>query len=105
MLKFLPPENEWPLRLARPIKQCSEHVSMKMQQLIQNVVDTTEIPKEVLLRKKWMNALYQHVVFHGDEQDLPEYLLGWRYQRLTQPLIQILREDEDFLMNQMQVAR
>jgi hypothetical protein len=49
-----------------------------------------------LLRKKWMNALYQHVVFHGDEQDLPEYLLGWRYERLTQPLIQILREDEDF---------
>ena len=105
LLKFLPPENEWPLRLARPIKQCSENVSMKMQQLIQNVVDTTEIPKEVLLRKKWMNALYQHVVFHGDEQDLPEYLLGWRYERLTQPLIQILREDEDFLMNQMQVAR
>jgi len=105
LLKFLPLENEWPLRLARPIKQCSENVSMKMQQLIQNVVDTTEIPKEVLLRKKWMNALYQHVVFHGDEQDLPEYLLGWRYERLTQPLIQILREDEDFLMNQMQVAR
>lgn len=105
LLKFLPPENEWPLRLARPIKQCSENVSMKMQQVIQNVVDTTEIPKEVLLRKKWMNALYQHVVFHGDEQDLPEYLLGWRYQRLTQPLIQILREDEDFLMNQMQVTR
>ena len=105
LLKFLPPENEWPLRLARPIKQCSENVSAKMQHLIQDIVDTTEIPKEVLLRKKWMNALYQHVVFHGDEQDLPKYLLGWRYERLTQPLIQILREDESFLMTQMQVER
>ncbi|MBK0062232.1 MULTISPECIES: ribonuclease D [unclassified Acinetobacter] len=105
LLKFLPPENEWPLRLARPIKQCSENVSTKMQLLIQNIVETTEIPKEVLLRKKWINALYQHIVFHGDEQDLPDYLLGWRYERLTQPLIQILREDEHFLMTQMQVER
>ncbi|MBJ9984515.1 HRDC domain-containing protein [Acinetobacter sp. S40] len=105
LLKFLPPENEWPLRLARPIKQCSENVSTKMQLLIQNIVETTEIPKEVLLRKKWINALYQHIVFHGDEQDLPDYLLGWRYEKLTQPLIQILREDEHFLMTQMQVER
>ncbi|WP_130802770.1 ribonuclease D [Acinetobacter ihumii] len=105
LLKFLPAESEWPLRLARPIKQCSEHVSIKMQQLIQDVVDNTHIPKEVLLRKKWMNALYQHVVFHGDEQDLPDYLMGWRYAQLTQPMIEILREDEHFLMTQMQVER
>jgi ribonuclease D len=58
-----------------------------MHQLIQNVVDKPKFPKKSM-RKKWMNALYQHVVFHGDEQDLPEYLLGWRYERLTQPLIQ-----------------
>jgi ribonuclease D len=35
------------------------------------VVNKTGIPKEVLLRKKWLNAIYEHVVFHLDEQDLP----------------------------------
>lgn len=103
LIKFLPSEQDWPLRLARPIKQCSEHVTVKVQQLIQSVVDTTGIPKEVLLRKKWMNALYHHVVFKNDEQDLPRYLLGWRYEILTKPLIQILREDQQYLMTQMQI--
>lgn len=104
LLKFLPDQSEWPLRLARPIRHSSSEVGIKIDAIIQNVVDETSIPKEVLMRKKWMNALYQHVVFHNDEQDLPEFLLGWRYDHLTKPLVELLRQDESYLSRQMKVV-
>ncbi|EXB27135.1 3'-5' exonuclease family protein [Acinetobacter baumannii 1437282] len=105
LLKFLPPENEWPLRMARPVKSDSKEVAPKIDALIADVVLQTGIPKEVLLRKKWMNAIYEHVVFHRDEQSLPNYLMGWRYDLLTQPLIALLREDIEYLATQMKIAR
>ncbi|MFV5262664.1 ribonuclease D [Acinetobacter courvalinii] len=105
LLKFLPPENEWPLRMARPVKSNSKEVAPKIDALIADVVLQTGIPKEVLLRKKWMNAIYEHVVFHRDEQSLPNYLMGWRYDLLTHPLIALLREDIEYLATQMKIAR
>lgn len=71
--------------------------------MIQRGVNETGIPKEVLMRKKWLNALYQHVVFKNDEQDLPSYLLGWRYDLLTKPLIEVLHQDQQYLSNHMKV--
>lgn len=105
LLKFLPPEDEWPLRMAKPIKSNSKEVAPKIDALIESVVLKTGIPKEVLLRKKWMNAIYEHVVFHLDEQSLPSYLMGWRYDILTQPLIALLKEDIEYLSTQMKVVR
>ena len=104
LLKFLPEPANWPLRLARPIRHSSKDIGEKIDSIIQHVVNETSIPKEVLMRKKWLNALYQHVVFHKDEQDLPDYLLGWRYELLTQPLIQVLHQDESYLSTQMKVS-
>ena len=103
LLKFLPEVDEWPLRIARPIKHSSQGVTLEVDQLIDQVALETQVPKEVLMRKKWLNALYHHVVFHGDEKDLPRYLLGWRYELLTQPLIRLLNGDVQYLSTQMKV--
>lgn len=103
LLKFLPEQNEWPLRMARPIRHSSKDIGEKVDTVIQAVVQQTTVPKEVLMRKKWLNALYQHVVFHNDEQDLPSYLLSWRYELLTKPLIDVLHSDESYLSTQMKV--
>lgn len=91
--------------LAKPIRHSSQDVTDQMTQLIEQVVEQTQIPKEVLIRKKWLNALYQHVVFHRSEDELPEYLLGWRYEMLTRPLIQILKQDVKYLSTQMKIDR
>ncbi|QTD58370.1 ribonuclease D [Acinetobacter towneri] len=104
LIKYLPDQLQWPLRMARPIRHSSKEVGENVEQVIQRAVQETQIPKEVLLRKKWLNALYQHVVFHNDEQDLPNYLLGWRYELLTKPLIEVLHADERYLSGQMKVA-
>ena len=103
LLKFLPEQAEWPLRMARPIRHSSQDIGARVDEVIQQAVNETTVPKEVLMRKKWLNALYQHVVFHNDEQDLPNYLLGWRYELLTKPLIDVLHADETYLSLQMKV--
>ncbi|WP_374668320.1 ribonuclease D [Acinetobacter sp.] len=103
LLKFLPEQEEWPLRMARPIRHSSKDITDRVDAAIENISAETEVPKEVLMRKKWLNALYQHVVFHNDEQDLPGYLLGWRYDILTKPLIDVLYSDEAYLSKQMKV--
>lgn len=104
LLKFLPDQAEWPLRLARPIRHSSREIGEKVETMIQNISNEISVPKEVLMRKKWLNALYQHVVCHKDEQDLPNYLLGWRYELLTLPLIKVLHQDESYLSTQMKVV-
>lgn len=103
IIKMLPPADEWPLRIARPIRHSSQDITQDVDDLITQIATEIEIPKEVLMRKKWLSALYHHVVFRGDEQDLPPYLLGWRYELLTRPLIQLLNRDLDYLTKQMKV--
>lgn len=103
IIKELPDQDEWPLRIARPIRNSSQGITQSVDELVENVATEVDIPKEVLMRKKWLGSLYQHVVFHGDEQDLPQYLLGWRYDMLTKPLIHLLNDDVDYLSKQMKV--
>ena len=103
IIQLLPAADEWPLRIARPIKHSSKDITQDVDQLIEDVAQRLGIPKEVLMRKKWLGALYQHVVFHGDEDKLPPYLLGWRYELLTAPLLQLLKKDADYLSLQMRV--
>jgi len=101
LLRALPEQEQWPFRIPRPIRHSSLEVMNNVELVIQSVVDETAIPREVLLRKKWLNSLYKHVIFKADEQDLPSYLLGWRYEVLTKPLIRALYEDQDYLSQQM----
>lgn len=103
LLHFLPEPDHWPLRIARPIKHSSKGVTQYVDDLIEKTVISSQVPKEVLMRKKWLNTLYHHVVFQGREQDLPEYLLGWRYDILTRPIIALLNKDIDYLSTQMKV--
>ena len=92
LLKDLPEPNLWPERLPRPLR-ASQQLSEQIEQILVNAVAETGIPKEVLMRKKWMNALHQHVLFKSSEESLPQYLLGWRYQLLTRPLLQAFYQD------------
>ena len=94
LLQDLPEPETWPEKLPRPMR-ASKELSEKIDQVLSNAVLDTQIPKEVLMRKKWMNALYQHVVASSELDRLPPYLLGWRYRVLTQPLIEVLRQELD----------
>ena len=103
LLRFLPESTEWPLRIAHPIRHASKEIDANVENFVEQLSHDMQVPQDVLLRKKWLRALYKHVVCHRDEQDLPAYLLGWRYEPLTLPLIKILRQDEDYLSTQMKL--
>lgn len=103
LLKNLPEPEQWPMRLSRPIRHSSSETGVLVDQILDHAALQTGIPKEVLMRKKWMNAIYQHVVFDRDEQELPAYLLGWRYDVLTQPLISTLSDNQQYLSGLIRV--
>lgn len=101
LLKDLPQQAEWPLRMPRPIRHSSKEIGEQIEDIIQSVVQQTTVPKEVLMRKKWLNALYQSVICDRNEQDLPCYLLGWRYDLITQPVLDVLHKDKKYLSTQL----
>lgn len=101
LLKDLPEESQWPMRLSKPVKQASVEIQSQVQAQLQQVATKMDIPQEVLMRKKWMQALYQHVVFGHEIENLPSYLKGWRYDVLTAPLLDLLKKDVVFLSKQM----
>lgn len=90
LIKGLPEQSCWPLRLVAPTRHASKEVAEEIDGLIQKIADQTSIPKEVLMRKKWMSALHIQAISKDKEQNLPAYLLGWRYELLTRPVMQLL---------------
>ena len=106
LLKFLPEKEHWPQTIARPIKFVSQHIAQELDATIDRVVTQTQIPKPILMRKKWMNDLYHYVVLQQDDISLlPSYLTGWRYSLLTQPLLNLLQQDSQNLAQQMKIRR
>lgn len=106
LLNFLPNEEDWPQRLPRPAKYISENISVKMDEIVNQVAEELDIPKAVLIRKKWLNELYSYAILDSQERHsnlLSAYLTGWRYEILTQPLLQVLQQDKDNLVRQMKV--
>lgn len=102
LLKNLPPKDEWPSSMARPVKFITKEVSEKIDALIDHVAEQTQVPRAVLMRKKWLSELYHHVVLrHNHTQHLSSYLTGWRYELLVVPLLDLLRQDEQNLAQQM----
>ncbi|MCF9045814.1 ribonuclease D [Acinetobacter nectaris] len=106
LLRFLPEKDLWPLSLARPVKQISKEVAEQVDELIDRIAQETKVPRAVLMRKKWLNELYHHVVFHHqDIEHLSCYLKGWRYPLLVEPLLKILQADKLNLTQQMKIRK
>ncbi len=89
LIHDLPNEQNWPERLTKPPRLTPE-IAEQVDAIQQSVVQQTGVPKEVLMRKKWMNALYLHL--QDPTHPLPSFLMGWRYEILTVPLLNLLQQ-------------
>ena len=94
LLKELPEPTLWPEKLPKPFRYYLNDTAQQIDNLVQKVSYQLDIPKEILLRKKWLTALQQHVLTHSAQATLPCYLLGWRYDLLTVPVIALLQADQ-----------
>jgi len=105
LLKYLPEKEFWPACIPRPVKHVSKDVAEQVDLIIDRVVAETGIPHAVLMRKKWLNEIYQYIVLPKKNYKLSNYLMGWRYEILTQPLLEILQQDQENLAEQMKVRQ
>lgn len=85
----LPPAKLWPQRLAYPYSLDSEQQE-QINQLIQTQAEQLNINPELLMRKKWISDILYTLTDKKDEQDFNPYLLGWRYDIITQPILKLL---------------
>lgn len=94
LLNELPDSAQYPQRLARPYRFRDEQTKDALDKKLQQVGEMLDIPIDVLMRKKWLNQLVNWVVEQKqDKMLLSPYLLGWRYEVLTLPVLEIIRAD------------
>ncbi|XID74082.1 ribonuclease D [Alkanindiges sp. WGS2144] len=101
LLHYLPESVEWPARLPRPLRYKNNELLNQVHHYIETVSHNIQVPAEVLLRKKWLNAMINLVALKEDESQLSEYLLGWRYDLLTRPILSLLSQQQQILAAEM----
>ncbi|TXJ08911.1 MAG: ribonuclease D [Acinetobacter sp.] len=94
LLNKLPEPSQYPTRLPRPYRYRLEHTKDHIEAKIAQVSQELAIPADILMRKKWLSQLTTWVAQDTQNIDqLENYLRGWRYECLTLPLIDIIRQD------------
>lgn len=101
LLHYLPESSQWPMRLPRPIRAKNNELLDQVNHYVSTVSQSIQVPTEVLLRKKWMASMVNSVALKQDESSLPEFLLGWRYDILTRPILSLLSQQQQSLAAEM----
>lgn len=92
LLYKLPPIKDYPPRLP-DVPQPNTHTQHAIDQLITLTAKQLQMPSNCLMRKKWLAHLYMVRAFPQKIHTLPDFLLGWRYDIITQPILQRLDDD------------
>lgn len=87
-----------PALLPLPLPKSAKSLFDQLRQQTDKVAERYSIPSEVLLRKRWLDALVLGYIDEGDNFDLPLALQGWRYDVLTKPLLEILASQRPQLL-------
>ena len=94
LINDLPDQATWLKRLPGPCRYQLKETSVAIEQLLQNVSKDLSIPIDILMRKKWMTQL--QVFATQDQSNLDQlnpYLLGWRLECVTKPILAIIAQD------------
>ena len=87
------PLAQCPSLLPLPLPRAAKPLYDRLRQVSESVAAHYHIPAEVLLRKKWLDALVLGYVDHGEGAPLPAALSGWRHDILTRPLLEVLADE------------
>ncbi|MBC7750689.1 MAG: HRDC domain-containing protein [Candidatus Saccharibacteria bacterium] len=101
LIHYLPEESQWPMRIHRTYRQRNTDLTDQISAFTAQISVETQVPVDVLLRKKWLSALFSHIAKDGSEADLPRNLLGWRYEVLTRPILGLLSHHKDIIAVEM----
>ncbi|PTQ88450.1 ribonuclease D [Agitococcus lubricus] len=87
-----------PPLLPLPLPKQAKGLFDQLRQTTEQVAHAHQIPADVLLRKRWLDSLVLGYIDDGEALVLPSALTGWRYEILTQPLLQILASQQSQLL-------
>jgi len=83
-------QDKCPPLLPLPLPKASKGLFNLLREQTEKIALAQHVPADVLLRKRWLDALVLNYIDEGDECQLPLALQGWRYELLTQPLLKTL---------------
>jgi ribonuclease D len=92
------PIEQCPPLLPLPLPKSAKSLFDLLRQKTDQIAQQHHIPADVLLRKRWLDALVLGYIDEGDNFTLPLALQGWRYEILTKPLLEILASQAQQLL-------
>lgn len=94
--KKLAPDHQPPPILA-PYRSKDKALANAVQDAIKKQAALLGVPNNVLMRKKWLNELYEVIATDQPIANLPEGLSGWRLNWVVDTLIPIINTHKDEL--------
>jgi ribonuclease D len=91
-------QDKCPPLLPLPLPKASKGLFNLLREQTEKIAVAQHVPADVLLRKRWLDALVLNYIDEGDECQLPLALQGWRYELLTQPLLKTLASQQSQLV-------
>ena len=99
------PVEEQPARILPPYRSKDKTVSKAVSKAIKEHEAETGVPANVLMRKKWLNQLYEVVAFDLPLDEIPEGLKGWRKDWVMQTLIPLIESYKQELQQGMGLSQ
>ncbi len=76
--------------IVAPYRSKDKALDNAVQEVIKAQSDALNIPRNVLMRKKWLNELYEFVALEKSDDEFPEALMGWRYNWVKAELLPVI---------------
>lgn len=89
LLYKLPAKKDYPQRIKKE-HHIPKQKMLDVEHLISQTAEQYHLPTQCLMRKKWLNDLYAFEPTLHQIDTLPAFLLGWRYDIITRPILQHL---------------
>ena len=93
------PLAQCPPLMPLPLPRAAKSLYDRLRQVSEAIAVKHQVPAEVLLRKKWLDALVLGYVDDGESAVLPTALKGWRHDILTVPLLEVLDDESASVAN------
>ncbi|HET8705736.1 MAG TPA: ribonuclease D [Pseudomonadales bacterium] len=90
------PEAQLPERVKPPLPKEARELVMKLRGLAQQRAQTLEVHPELLLKRRYVEALLENAVSQ-DDIELPEQLTGWRRALIGEACIDLLNSHRETL--------
>ncbi|WP_419810389.1 ribonuclease D [Bacterioplanoides sp.] len=84
-------KSHWPKQLERPLSPEAGQWLKELKVVINEQAEVLQLPAEILVRKKPLEALLRSALPHG-KGELPELLCGWRQEIIGERLLQKLQQ-------------